>query len=213
MQNLQFRLTTIILVVLAACYFLWPTYKFYSLSNEEELLYNEEELKQLKEDAIKLGLDLQGGMYIVLEADIPTLMVKSANKTSKELEDIIKTAANNNKVDFFDEFRELLNDTDIRLVRHYTDLASFRDNDAIIDALIAQRDNAISSVVEIIRNRIDEFGVSEPTIQRYGKNRIIVELAGVTDSDRARNLIQKTASMEFSLVINEIQDSKNLIGI
>ena len=61
--------------------------------------------------------------------------------------------------------------------------------------------------MEIIRNRIDEFGVSEPTIQKYGANRIIVELAGVQDSDRARSLIQRTASLEFTLVLNEQWES------
>ena len=60
----------------------------------------------------------------------------------------------------------------------------------------------MSSSLEIIRNRIDEFGVSEPTIQKYGANRIIVELAGINDPNRARNLIQRTASLEFALVLN-----------
>ena len=193
----------IVLVILGACYLLWPTYQFYSLSNEDLSSYSKNDLKELKDNAVKLGLDLQGGMYIVLEADIPTLMLKSANTVSKELENIINISSKNDNIDFFDEFKQLINNTDIRLALYYRDLASFRDNDAIINELMKQRDNAINSVVEIIRNRIDEFGVSEPTIQRYGKNRIIVELAGITDSERARNLIQKTASMEFSLVLNE----------
>ena len=203
MQDLRIRFTIIILVILAACYLLWPTYKFYSLSNEQTSSYQQDELDKLKDNAIKLGLDLQGGMYIVLEADVPTLMIKSANKMSQELKSMINSAATNNSMDFFVEFKRLVNSSDIRLVRYYTDLTAFRDNEAIINELINQRDNAISSVVEIIRNRIDEFGVSEPTIQKYGKNRIIVELAGVTDADRARSLIQKTASMEFLLVIND----------
>ena len=50
---------------------------------------------------------------------------------------------------------------------------------------------------------MDEFGVAEPNIQKYGKNRIIVELAGIDDADRARKLIQRTASLEFTLVMNE----------
>ena len=202
MQDSRIRFTIILLIVLAACYLLWPTYKFYSLTTEEKSLYQEDDLKELKDNAIKLGLDLQGGMYIVLEADIPTLMIKSANKMSLELESVINASASSN-IDFFDAFKQLIDDSDIRLVRYYTELSSFRDNEAIINELITQRNNAINSVVEIIRNRIDEFGVSEPTIQKYGKNRIIVELPGITDPDRARNLIQKTASMEFLLVLNE----------
>ena len=85
MQDLRIRFTIIILVILAACYLLWPTYKFYSLSNEQTSSYQQDELDELKDNAIKLGLDLQGGMYIVLAADVPTLMIKSANKMSPEL--------------------------------------------------------------------------------------------------------------------------------
>ena len=203
MQDSRFRITIILLAILAVCYLLWPTYKFYSLSEDNLTQYSKSDLKKLKNDVLKLGLDLQGGMYIVLEADIPTLMIKSADKYSKNLEEIINKAAKNNTIDFFAEFKRLVDDSDIRLVRHYTDLASLRSNDAIVDELKNQKEDAINSVLEIIRNRIDEFGVSEPNIQRYGKNRIIVELAGITDSDRARSLIQKTASMEFLLVLNE----------
>ena len=92
-------------------------------------------------------------------------------------------------------------------MRYYTNLATRRDNESVIEELKIQRDNAIASALEIIRNRIDEFGVSEPTIQKYGSNRIIVELAGVHDSDRARNLIQRTASLEFSLVLSDKWES------
>ena len=98
---------------------------------------------------------------------------------------------------------EVSNERDMRLVRFYTNLATRRDNESVVEELKIQRNNAIASALEIIRNRIDEFGVSEPTIQKYGANRIIVELAGVQDSKRARNLIQRTASLEFSLVISD----------
>ena len=93
MQDFRLRFTIISLIILAACYLLWPTYKFYSLSNEEKSSYQEDDLEELKNNAIKLGLDLQGGMYIVLEADIPTLMIKSANKMSPKLESIINASA------------------------------------------------------------------------------------------------------------------------
>ena len=119
MQDLRIRFTIIILVILAACYLLWPTYKFYSLSNEQTSSYKQDELDELKDNAIKLGLDLQGGMYIVLEADVPTLMIKSANKMSPELKSMINSAATSNSMDFFVEFKRLVNSSDIRLVRYY----------------------------------------------------------------------------------------------
>ena len=89
MQDSRFRITIILLAILAVCYLLWPTYKFYSLSKNDLIQYSESDIKKLKNNVIKLGLDLQGGMYIVLEADIPTLMIKSADRYSKKLEDII----------------------------------------------------------------------------------------------------------------------------
>jgi preprotein translocase subunit SecD len=163
-------------------------------------------MKELKDGAINLGLDLQGGMYVLLETDIPKLVEKIANKKTEELRNAIQEADNrsiNNQTDFFVEFLFVANEMELRLFRNYNNLATTRDNESVVRELKIQRDNAIASALEIIRNRIDEFGVSEPTIQKYGANRIIVELAGVQDSDRARNLIQRTASLEFTLVLNE----------
>ena len=127
-------------------------------------------------------------------------------KKTEELKSAIQEANDrsiNNQTDFFAEFLTVANNRELRLFRNYNNLATTRDNESVVEELKIQRDNAIASALEIIRNRIDEFGVSEPTIQKYGANRIIVELAGVQDSDRARNLIQRTASLEFTLVLNE----------
>ena len=68
--------------------------------------------------------------------------------------------------------------------------------------LMEEADDAINRVLEILQNRVDQFGVSEPTIQKQGKHRIVVELAGIQDSDRARALLQSTALLEFYLVKN-----------
>ena len=65
-----------------------------------------------------------------------------------------------------------------------------------------EADDAIDRVLEILQNRIDQFGVSEPTIQKQGKQRIVIELAGIQDSERARALLQSTALLEFYLVKN-----------
>ena len=72
--------------------------------------------------------------------------------------------------------------------------------DDILASLNEQADDAINRVLEILQNRVDQFGVSEPTIQKQGNRRIIVELAGIQDSDRARSLLQSTAQLEFCLV-------------
>ena len=193
-------------LLIASAYLIWPTYKVYSLSESEKSELGVTVLKELKDGAINLGLDLQGGMYVLLETDIPKLVEKIANKKTEELSNAIQEANNrsiNNQADFFAEFLTIANNRELRLFRNYNNLATTRDNESVVEELKIQRDNAIASALEIIRNRIDEFGVSEPTIQKYGANRIIVELAGVQDSDRARNLIQRTASLEFTLVLNE----------
>ena len=205
-KDIKYRWALIVFLLIASAYLIWPTYKIYSLSEDEKTELGVSVMKELKEGAINLGLDLQGGMYVLLETDIPKLVEKLAAKSPIELQDAIQEADKrsiNNQTDFFNEFLILANDRNMRLVRFYTNLATRRDNESVIDELKIQRDNAISSALEIIRNRIDEFGVSEPTIQKYGSNRIIVELAGVKDSDRARKLIQRTASLEFTLVLNE----------
>ena len=205
-KDIKYRWALIVSLLIASAYLIWPTYKLYSLSEDEKTELGVSVMKDLTERAINLGLDLQGGMYVLLETDIPTLMEKLAGKNTEELKDAIREADKrsiSNQTDFFNEFLFVANSRNLRLVRNYPNLATRRNNESVIDELEIQRDNAVASALEIIRNRIDEFGVSEPTIQKYGANRIIVELAGVQDSDRARSLIQRTASLEFTLVLNE----------
>ena len=194
------------ILILFVAYKLWPTYKYYSLSGEDKTqleIDNPEGLKILGEDAINLGLDLQGGMHVVLEVDIPNLVKKLAsNKTPELLSTIIlaEEVSINNRSDFFDEFTRISEEQSLPLKRSFTNLISTTGNTAVIDELKNQADNSINSVLEIIRNRVDEFGVAEPNIQKSGTRRIIVELAGVKDPERARNLIQSTALLEFILV-------------
>ena len=205
-RDLKVRGFLIFLVVLAAAYKIYPTYQYYTMSEENKKQMAHGDMKKLRSESINLGLDLQGGMYVLLEAEIPILVRKLASKKPDELMKAITDAEQrsiNLQTDFFDEFETLANKRELRLIRYYTNLSTSRDNGSVISALKLQRDDAVSSALEIIRNRVDEFGVAEPNIQRYGKNRIIVELAGIDDADRARKLIQRTASLEFTLVMND----------
>ena len=206
LKDIKYRWALIVFLLIASAYLIWPTYKLYTLSDDEVAELSIEALKELKEGGINLGLDLQGGMYVLLEVDIPILVEKLADKSTEMLKNAIRDADNNsinNQSDFFNEFLKIVNDRSISLKRNFRLISSLSDNESIVNELRIQRDNAISSALEIIRNRIDEFGVSEPTIQKYGTSRIIVELAGVQNSDRARSLIQRTASLEFTLVLDE----------
>tara|TARA_B100000029_G_scaffold162129_1_gene158126 strand:+ start:4570 stop:6495 length:1926 start_codon:yes stop_codon:yes gene_type:complete len=196
------RFLLIGLILIWAIYALYPTYKYESLSEQDkEELKTSGKLIDLESKIIRQGLDLKGGMYIVLEADLPVLIKNLSDIYDDRLENILTTAekkSNDPDIDFFSAFRQEINDKNIKLARYYHQFGS--NQDEIFEGLIEEADDAINRVLEILQNRIDQFGVSEPTIQKQGKHRIIVELAGIQDSERARSLLQSTALLEFFLI-------------
>lgn len=134
MTREYWRLLIICATIVLALFYLYPTYQFYYAIQE-----NLDERERVKQQAINLGLDLQGGIHLVLEVD-------QTNLSEDEKTDVVARA------------------------------------------------------LEIIRNRIDQFGVSEPIIHREGDWRIVVELPGVQDIERAKGLIGKTARLEFKIL-------------
>lgn len=134
MTRENWRLLTIGATIVLALFYLYPTYQFYYAPPE-----NLDRRARVKQQAINLGLDLQGGIHLVLEVD-------------------------------------------------QADLSDDEKTDVVARAL------------EVIRNRIDQFGVSEPIIHREGDWRIVVELPGVQDIERAKGLIGKTARLEFKIL-------------
>ena len=189
-------------VLLWALYALFPTIKYNTLSENEKTSMEEEGiLEQLEKKTIRRGLDLQGGMHIVLEVDIPTLVENLAsNKNNRfyEVFDKVKTGEEMSSEDFINRFATEAKSQDLRLNRYYMDYGS--DPVSIQTALEDEATDAINRALEILQNRVDEFGVSEPTIQKQGNRRVIVELAGIQDPDRARSLLQSTALLEFALL-------------
>ena len=203
-NNLTPRYIIIAVILGWAIWSLWPTYQYQSMSEErKEELRVSGELEQVESRIIRQGLDLKGGMYIGLEADIPKLVENLAPIKDERLEAIIadaKEQSNDPSTDFFTVFEENVKEDGIKLSRYYHEYgASLED---IMTALKDEADDAINRVLEILQNRVDQFGVSEPTIQKQGKHRIVVELAGIQDSERARALLQSTALLEFYLVKN-----------
>ena len=216
-KNISTRWFVIVLLLLFVSYRLWPSYNFLTLSEKDKELMKKNDLptyEELSKNSINLGLDLQGGMHVVLEADVPNLVKKLANNKSPELLNAINESEKrsiNNQTDFFDEFNLIVEQDSIPLKRLYSSLISSSRNTDVLDELKKQTENSLNSVLEIIRNRIDQFGVSEPNIQKSGNRRIIVELAGVKDPERARKLIQSTALLEFSIV-KEIEQQQSLFS-
>ena len=203
-KNLTPRYIIIALVLAWALLTLWPSIKYQQLS-PEDIQYMRETgtLEDLENKIIKQGLDLKGGIYIVLEVDLPTLVTTLAiNKDAKferTVNEVRNILAENPQQEFFSVFTEKISENGLRLPRYY-DVDYGAKAEDILNSIREQADDAINRVLEILQNRVDQFGVSEPTIQKQGNRRIIVELAGIQDSERARALLQSTAQLEFFMV-------------
>ena len=203
-KNLTPRYIIIGIILAWALVTLWPSVKYQQLSSEDiEGMRESGTLETLENKIIKQGLDLKGGIYIVLEVDLPTLVTTLAiNKDAKferTVNDVRNILAENPQRKFFTVFTEKISENGLRLPRYY-DVDYGAKAEDILNSIREQADDAINRVLEILQNRVDQFGVSEPTIQKQGNRRIIVELAGIQDSERARALLQSTAQLEFFLV-------------
>jgi preprotein translocase subunit SecD len=154
-----------------------------------------------REKRIKLGLDLQGGMYMVMEVNTVKLLEKLARDPDESFKQILKQAENESKLtdaDIVSLFTQKLKQKGIRLSRYFGTIRD--DDDKIISKLSEQSEDAVKRAVEIIRNRVDQYGVSEPSIERQGSRRIIIQLPGVAKEEEARQLLQGSALLEFKLV-------------
>jgi preprotein translocase subunit SecD len=180
------------------------------LTTEERAQYeadNAEKLSNLRENILSLGLDLQGGMHVTLEVGTPQLILELAGENRDEpLDQVVRTAiqaADENETDFIDEMliAFVAGDENARLSRYYRsdadEITRRSTNEEIVAYLKNQRDAALDRAIEIIRTRVDRFGVSEPSIVKQGNSRIVVELPGVDDENRVRNLLKGTARLEF----------------
>lgn len=158
--------------------------------------YIENRLKRLK-----LGLDLQGGMRVVLEVNTAKLLEKLANNPDQVFNSILAEAKKEAEVSdesVVDILARKLQQKGIRLSRYFGNIR--QDDTEIIAQLKKDSEDAVNRAMEIIRNRVDQYGVSEPSIQRQGSRRIIVELPGIAKEEEAKQLLQGTALLEFRLV-------------
>ena len=137
--GMKWRILIVLVVIVLALVQLYYTFSYYTLTEEKKITMAPNELDRMKDKALKLGLDLQGGMNIILEVDKSNLSPEQSR-------------------------------------------------------------GAVDRALEIIRNRIDQFGVSEPRVEKMGENRISIKLPGVVDRQRAKDLIGKTAQLEFRIL-------------
>lgn len=168
---------------------------------EDSLKAADPSIAENKQQRIKLGLDLQGGMRVVLEVNTLKMLEKMANKPDAVFAQVMRESANEASLTdepVVDIIAKKFAARKVRLSRYF---GSFRDEDSeVIDQLNDATEDAVSRAMEIIRNRVDQYGVSEPSIQRQGSRRIIVELPGIAREEEAKQLLQGTALLEFKLV-------------
>jgi SecD/SecF fusion protein len=151
MSRHNWRIILTVILVILACIAFWHTFKLWTMGESDKAALQERDpgaLLDLQQKAIRLGLDLQGGIHVVLRV---------------KMEELDK----------------------------------------------ASRQDAVERAIQIIRNRVDGLGVAEPVIQKQGNDRIIVDLPGYTDAQRAEELIGQTALLEFKLL--ETYDNASLI--
>ncbi len=206
--TLRMRVFLVVLLVGSAAYMLKDTISYYTMDEtQKQALIESGELDDMRRNIIHQGLDLQGGMHVVLEVDLEELIKTRVEDSDAEIEALISTSlaeAQTEEAEFFPTFTKNVNATNIRLARYFP-IYEKGPNADVLDALEADAKDAVDRAEEIIRNRVDQFGVSEPIIQRKGSWRIVVELAGISNQAQARELIQATALLEFVLVQEDPQ--------
>jgi SecD/SecF fusion protein len=205
------RIFLILAAVIVSLIFLYPTFQDYqyrqklaSLTGKDSIAYleqHQDDILNAKLKRIKLGLDLQGGMRVVLEVDVIQLLDELAKNKDDNFRAIVKEVreqATNNDESVIPIFGRKFQERGIRMSRYY---GNIRDADnAILSQLDGETAKAVDRAIEIVRNRVDQYRVSEPNIQKQGTRRIIVELPGVKDEREVRSLLQGTARLEFRLL-------------
>ena len=181
-----------------------------SISNESILGFTT--YKSAKDKELNKGLDLKGGIDVTLQVSVKDILKGLSeyskdpvfNKALDDADELQKQSDDTYVESFFDAFdlikgESSLASPDIFANRSLSDEINFEMTDAEVKPIIRRKiDESIVSAFEVLRKRIDKFGVTQPNIQRLGNSgRIRVELPGAKDVARVKNLLQSTAQLEF----------------
>ena len=184
--------------------------RHYLDSISSEKIYFGYTYKDVKSKEINLGLDLKGGMNVLLQVQLKDLVKALAGASEvPEFDKALALAQErsvNSRADFITLFAEAWEETAGGMpLAQVFGTYEMRDkigpestNAEVIEVIRAEAESAISNSFNVLRNRIDRFGVTQPNIQKLGNSgRILVELPGVKEPERVRKLLQGTASLEF----------------
>ncbi len=224
MQGNGFKIGLTIFFVGLCGFYLFPSvqnlyvsYKMNNMEPAERTEYQEENrqwLQQVDQNSLNLGLDLQGGMHVTLEVEIANLLDQLAVNKDDAFRQALQVAeqrAENEDVSVVDAFVEEFEaeNPDGRLSRYFRDetegLSRRSSNGDVQEYLNKQADSAVQNGIQVVRNRVNQYGVTEPSIQRQGDERIVVELPGVSDRERVRDLLESASQLSFHLMANSQQ--------
>ncbi len=207
MKNIAWKPVIIAAVFLAAIIYVLPTFQPGLWPHKK----------------INLGLDLQGGMHLALEVETDKAVASTLERIVQELRDQSRSKGiqglqaervDGDRIQIsvqgqanISKFQTLL-DSDFPDLREQDRTLSGEQLQLVLDMPPKEADRikelATAQALETIRNRIDQFGVSEPDIRRQGENRILIQLPGISDTERAKELIGRTAQLEFKLVDDQM---------
>ncbi len=203
-RYLWLRIALVVVVVLVSVWYLYPPQK-----------------------RINLGLDLQGGIHLVLGVEVQKAVENQADRVAEDLQAALEkkgiattqVAREGSAISVQLASPQTWNDA-LAVAREFQTYEVASENQAagrFTLRMSAQQvrtlgDLAVRQAVETIRNRVDQFGVAEPTIARQGENRILIQLPGIQDPERAKALIGKTALLEFKLVDDAVSPEAALAG-
>lgn len=207
LKKISFRLVIVLIVVIVAIIYALPTISPGLWPHKY----------------INLGLDLQGGMHLVLQVDTEKAVASTMQQNMQELRDSLQTErlrgvslsmTAQNKIMVTVQDTENLKAFETLISKDYRELRASGKNtagdkttltlDLLDETKTYIKEMAVSQALETIRNRIDQFGVSEPDIRKQSVDRILIQLPGITDTQRAKDLIGKTALLEFKVVDDTI---------
>jgi len=202
LKNFSWKLILVFAVIVAAIVYVLPTFQPGLWPHKQ----------------INLGLDLQGGMHLVLEVDTAKALEGQVERITQEIRDQLRkerlrnvslNRIDANKISATVQDPQTLEKFDALLKSDFDFLkrsprTAGGTSTIILEMPEAEAENtkklAVDQALETIRNRIDQFGVAEPDIRRQGEKRILIQLPGIKDPERAKDLIGRTALLEFKLV-------------
>ncbi|PIU00904.1 MAG: protein translocase subunit SecD [Bdellovibrionales bacterium CG10_big_fil_rev_8_21_14_0_10_45_34] len=217
----KLKLIGVILVFTIVGMYLYPTFSNLDVQNTSFPIKKK----------VNLGLDLQGGMYMVFSVDIQRVFKESLEKRAATIaERLEKEKSLKVTTSYVGDAMTLSDDPHVyfsgdagalgalkeMLATDYTEILVIQEEPARLETSFSWihrqslQERTLDQSIQVIRNRIDEFGVTEPSIVTQGTDRIVIELPGVSDLDRAKSLIGRTAKLEFKLVDEEAMTKTNL---